>query len=207
MTSSLRRLQVGFHGIPPRRLTIAIVKRTFSLTPNEGTSSRNWNVLSGIRTTQLMGYSNMLLVAAPGHEDISTGAIWNLANRGRVPVAMVLTLMGVPLGYILVLSTILTNITLPALKLVLYFISLAPALCSEHLVAIRPSAHEVCCLDWIRLGDFARAKMCLKSSVTITGVLATPLPISAAIDEASGNITTVSLRPPFSYTFPGTQRR
>jgi hypothetical protein len=148
MTSSLRRLQVGFHGIPPRRLTIAIVKRTFSLPPSKGTSSRNWNVLSGIRTTQLMGYSNVLLVAAPGHEDdISTSAIWNLANRGRVPVAIVVALMDVPLGYILVPSTILTNITLPALELVLCFMSLAPALCNERLVVIRLSAHKVCCFD------------------------------------------------------------
>ncbi len=43
--------------------------------------------------------------------------------------------------------------------------------------------------------------MCLKSSATMTGVLVTLLPISVAIDEASGNITTVSLRRLLSYTF------
>jgi hypothetical protein len=86
-----------------RRLTRAIVERTFPLAPSEGSVGRNWDVLGNIQATQLMGSSKVLLVAAPGFERDFSRTILNSANRTRVPfVTVVGAFVVVPLACILV---------------------------------------------------------------------------------------------------------
>src|SRR3982074_3702648 len=98
----------------PRRLTRAIVERTFPLAPRESWVGRNWDVLGNIRATQLMGSSKVLLVAAPGFErDFSTRTILNIANRTRVPfVTMVGAFMVVPLACTLIPFSVMAKIAL-----------------------------------------------------------------------------------------------
>lgn len=150
MAPAPRCCQVGVHATLPRRLTAAIVEWAFPLPPGESTSRRNWDVLVEFRATQAMGHSKVLLVTGPGSEmEVSPITLWNRASRIRIPIAMVLKLMGVPLPLCCVNSIVLTNVALPALPSVLCFMTLSPARRLEYPAAIRLSTREICCFGWI----------------------------------------------------------
>jgi hypothetical protein len=131
---------MGVHNTPSHYLTTTVIEWAFLLPLGESMSSSSWDVLGDIQATQVMSDSKVLLVAVLGHEtNSSLRTIWNLADSVGILITMVVTLMGVPLGCCLVHSIILTNITLPALELMLSFITLLPVLCLECPVTIQLS--------------------------------------------------------------------
>src|SRR4051794_36999558 len=123
------RLQV----LLPRRLTRAIVKRTFPLAPSEGSGGRNWDVPGDILTTQLMGIPKVHLVAGPDFKrDISTSTTLNTTNRRRVPLGiMVGAFMVVPLAWGRVPFSVIAIIALSPFKIVCVFMALSGGFCPE----------------------------------------------------------------------------
>jgi hypothetical protein len=130
----------------PRRLTRAIVKRTFPLAPSEGSGGRYWDVSGDILTTQFMGIPKVHLVAGPGFKrDISTSTTVNTTNRCRVLLStMVGAFMTVPLAWVRIPFSIIAIIALSTFKTVFAFMALSGGHYPEALLAIGLSIQDIC---------------------------------------------------------------
>ena len=129
---------MGFYVLLLRRLTRAIVKRTFPLAPSEGSGGRNWDVSGDILTTQLIGIPKVHLVAGPGFKrDISTSTTVNITNRRKVLLGTTIgAFMAVPLAWGRILFFIIAIIALSTFKIVFTFMALSGGRCPEALLTI-----------------------------------------------------------------------